>query len=254
MKSMRLFSGVLAVGAIALAGTFFSPAAAMADDPAKQPDTHKHNDGADHKGHDHGDKDKKKDTKKMSDAKGAKIGEAAPEFTLTDVDGKTHKLSDYKGKIVVLEWFNPECPAILQHHEKAKTFNDMYNDFKGKDVVMIAVNSSAAGKQGAGKELNQKMAKQFGMEYPVALDEDGTVGHAYGATNTPHCFVIDKDGKLAYKGAIDNGKFGKNGDKNYVKQAVEQLLKGETVTTPETAAYGCSVKYADKGQSTKPKK
>ena len=97
------------------------------------------------------------------------------------------------------------------------------------------------------------MAKQFGMEYPVALDEGRHRRARLRRDEHPHCFVIDKDGKLAYKGAIDNGKFGKNGDKNYVKQAVEQLLKGETVTTPETAAYGCSVKYADKGQSTKPK-
>ena len=237
MKATKFFAGILTVGAIALAGTLMTSNSAFADPKADAPKD------APVKANAPADKTKK-DAKTTEKAKTSlAIGAVAPEFALKDVNGKEVKLSDYKGKIVVLEWYNPECPAIAQHHEKAKTFNDMYTEFKNKDVVFLAINSSAPGKQGHGKETNEKHIKTFGLEYPVLMDEDGTTGRAYGATNTPHCFVIGKDGNLAYKGAIDNGSFGKNGDKNYVKQAVEQLIKGETVTESETKPYGCSVKY-----------
>ncbi len=241
MKKLNLFSSLLSVGVIALSGAMVAPvlAAEPKTDPAATPATTPADSGMKK------DKKEKKDKKDKQEAAKLKIGDTAPEFKLTDTDGKEIKLSDYKGKVVIIEWFNPECPAITQHHEKAKTFNDMATAFKGKDVVMLAINSSASGKQGHGKDKNAKAKKDFGMEYPILLDESGEVGKSFGATNTPHCFVIDKDGKLAYQGAIDNGKFGKNGDKNYVKQAAEQLLKGETVTEPEVKAYGCSVKYKD---------
>lgn len=241
MKKWNLFSNLLCVGAIALSGTMAGQA--MADEPKKDPAATPAATPADSGMKK--DKKEKKEKKDKQEAAKLKIGDAAPEFKLMDTDGKEVKLSDFKGKVVIIEWFNPECPAITQHHEKAKTFNDMHAAFKGKDVVMLAINSSAPGKQGNGKDKNAKAKTDFGMEYPILLDESGEVGKSFGATNTPHCFVIDKDGKLAYQGAIDNGKFGKNGDKNYVKQAAEQLLKGETVTEPETKAYGCSVKYKD---------
>lgn len=229
----RFAAGLLTLTAIAFAGSLAIPSSAFAD-PGK--------DGVKHKE----EKKEKKDGKKEDKAAAPKIGEQAPAFTLTGIDGKEVKLEDYKGKIVVLEWFNPECPAIVQHHKSATTFNDLYKDFKDKDVVFLAINSGAAGMQGNGKELNKKMAGEYKMEYPVLLDEAGTVGKAYGAKTTPHCFIIDKDGNLAYNGAVDNGSFGKNGDKNYVREALNQLTKGETVTTSETKPYGCSVKYAKK--------
>lgn len=189
------------------------------------------------------DKDAKKDDKKSDKAT---VGETAPSFELTDTDGKTVKLADYKDKIVVLQWFNPECPHVVKHYGKASTFNDLNRDFSGKDVVFLAVNSGAPGKQGAGKDHNAKYKKDWKIEYPILLDEKGTVGKAYGATTTPHMFIIGKDGKLAYKGAIDNNKALDSKEyKNYVRQALDQIIKGETVTEPETRSYGCSVKYAN---------
>jgi len=182
-------------------------------------------------------KGEKKDTAGHSHAK---IGEAAPDFALTSAEGKAVKLSDFKGKIVVIEWFNPECPVIVGAHKegKFKTLTDKY----GKDVTFLAINSSAKGNQGYGKDLNAKIAKEWNLGYPILLDEDGKIGHAYGAKTTPHMFVIGADGKLAYMGAIDDQKAGKV---NYVAAALDSLLKHETVATTETKPYGCSVKYAN---------
>ncbi len=173
----------------------------------------------------------------------------APAFELQDLDGKTVKLSDYKGKIVVLEWFNPQCPFVRNSHTKgslvktAKTWSD-------KGIVWLAINSSAEGKQGFGKEVNVEGRGKFGMDHPILLDPSGQTGKAYGATNTPHMFVVDADGNLAYRGAIDNSPDGE-GDSptgpaliNYVSQAIEELQAGKPVSVPESKAYGCSVKYS----------
>jgi len=178
----------------------------------------------------------------------AEVGAPAPDFSLKDTDGKQVKLADFKGKIVVLEWFNPECPFVKAAHGKGSLVGDAKKQ-TAKGVVWLAVNSGAPGKQGAGLEKNKSARQGFGMEHPVLLDEAGTVGKAYGATNTPHMFVIDKSGKLVYKGAIDNSPDGEGvspqGGKliNYVDQAIEDLTAGRPVKTPETKAYGCSVKY-----------
>lgn len=230
---IRFLAGILTLSAIAFAGSLAMPSAALAE-PAKDAAKSTEKDPSK-------DKSQKKDEKK---SQGATVGQKAPDFTLTCTDGKEHKLADLKGKIVVLEWFNPECPGIVQHHKTAKTFNDLHKDFKDKGVVFLAINSGAPGKQGYGKELNKQKAKEFDLTFPILLDESGTVGKAYGAKTTPHCFIIDKDGILVYNGAIDNGRMNKNGDKNYVREALDQVVKGETVTTPETKPYGCSVKYA----------
>lgn len=173
---------------------------------------------------------------------GAKIGEAAPAFEAKDLDGKTVKLSDFKGKVVVLEWFNPGCPIVVMHYE-ADTMNKTIAKFKDKNVVWLRVNSGAPGKQGADPEENKAAKKDWNIATPILLDSEGTVGRAYGARTTPHCFVINQDGVLVYNGAIDNGKPGKVGDVNHVEKAVTQVLAGETVTTAETKPYGCSVKY-----------
>lgn len=190
------------------------------------------------------------------DAKGEKshahatVGAPAPAFTAVDFNGKTHKLADFKGKIVVLEWFNPECPYVVGHYG-AKTSVNTFNELnKGGDVVWVLVNSSAPGLQGNGAELNKAKAKEWGVNFPIINDEKGEMGHAFDAQTTPHIFIINKDGVLAYAGAIDNDKSIK-GEKrgapeyvNYVKQAVNQIRAGETVTPAETKAYGCSVKFA----------
>ncbi len=179
----------------------------------------------------------------------AVIGQKAPDFTLTDTNGNKHSLSELSqgGKVVVIEWFNPDCPYVKLHHATNTTMRDTFNAFKDQGVVWVAVNSGAEGKQGAGLERNQSAVEEFGITYPVLMDDMGDVGRLYGAKTTPHMFIIDKEGMLVYAGAIDSDASGKRHAEadyvNYVKQALKQVLAGETVTTPETRAYGCSVKY-----------
>ncbi|MCH7960891.1 MAG: redoxin domain-containing protein [Planctomycetes bacterium] len=174
-----------------------------------------------------------------------KIGEKAPNFTLTDLDGKKHDLKAYleDGKTVVLEWFNPGCPWVVRAHEN-DTMKETFDRFKKEDVVWLAINSGAPGKQGHGEEVNTDAKEKWDIEYPILLDEDGKVGKAYGAKTTPHMYVISSEGVLVYKGAIDNRKKD-SGEENYVKQALEHHLAGETIETPKTKAYGCAVKYAN---------
>lgn len=171
-----------------------------------------------------------------------KIGEVAPAFELTDLDGKAVKLADFKGKTVVLEWFNPGCPIVVMHYE-ADTMNKTIAKFKDKNVVWVRINSGAPGKQGAAKEDNVDARKEWNITTPILLDSTGTVGKTYGAKTTPHCFVINADGVLAYNGAIDDGKPGKVGGVNYVAAALTSVLAGETVEKAETKPYGCPVKY-----------
>jgi peroxiredoxin len=191
-------------------------------------------------------KQEKKQEEKKTEATKAKVGDPAPAFTLTDTDGKTVNLSDYKGKIVVLEWFNPDCPVVKGIYEKglmAKTRASV----EDKNVAWLLINSGGAGNEGSGKSRNVEAKKDWKITNPVLLDEAGTVGHAYGATNTPHMFVIDKSGTLAYAGAIDDATPGKAGKVNYVENAVNALAKGESVSPATTKAYGCGVKYGKKG-------
>ncbi len=171
-----------------------------------------------------------------------KIGDKAPQFTLTNFDGKVVNLSDYKGKIVVLEWFNYECPFVKYHYEKA-TMADLAAKYKDKNVVWLAINSTKHLKT----EENKAWAEKYKLGYPILDDRTGTVGRAYGALTTPHMYIIDKEGKIVYSGAIDDSPMGrkKEGAVNYVDKALSELLAGKSVTTPQTEPYGCSVKYAD---------
>jgi len=172
---------------------------------------------------------------------GAKIGAAAPQFALQDQDGKTVSLADAKGKIVVLEWFNNECPFV-QRHYKAKTMNTLADKYSSKDVVWYAINST----NGKTQADNKSIAGEWSVNHPILNDSEGTVGHAYGAKSTPHMFIIDKDGKLVYIGGIDNDEEGSKGDQkvNYVEKALDEILAGKPVSEPQTKQYGCSVKYA----------
>ena len=182
-------------------------------------------------------------------ASGAKVGAPAPDFTLTDLDGKSVKLSDFKGKTVVLEWFNPGCPFVVASHTKGALV-DAAARAKKKGVVWLAINSGAAGQQGNGVEMNRTAGKKWKMEYPILVDESGKVGKAYGATNTPHMYVIDPSGTLRYRGAIDNSPDGeglspKGGTLiRYVDVALEELAAGRPIQTTDTKAYGCTVKYS----------
>ena len=189
------------------------------------------------------DHDKKDEKGAQQGNKVVTIGQAAPAIELKDTDGKTVTLADFKGKIVVLEWFNPQCPYVVKHHEKNSTMVDTYTKFKDKGVVWLAINSGAPGKEGAGLEKSAAAKKDWKIPFPILIDESGKVGKAYGSKNTPGMFVIDAAGNLAYMGAIDNDDSMKAGTINYVAQAVTQLLAKETVSTPVTKAYGCGVKY-----------
>jgi peroxiredoxin len=178
---------------------------------------------------------------------GAALGKPAPDFTLTDTEGVPHHLADYiqEGKTVVLEWFNPDCPFVRKHHQKTDSMKNTYAYCKGKDVVWLAINSGAPGKQGYGLERNRKAIQDYGIQYPLLLDESGVVGKMYGAKTTPDMFVIYK-GNLVYEGAIDNNPSpaGDLGDRNYVREAIDACTAGKSVGTAKTRSYGCSVKYA----------
>lgn len=180
----------------------------------------------------------------------AEVGKPAPDFTLPDLDGKPHRLSDLKGKVVVIEWFNPGCPYVVNSHTRGSLVDAAARASK-EGVAWLAVNSGNPGKQGHGVEVNRAAARDWSMPNPILVDEGGAVGRAYGATNTPHMFVVGKDGRLAYKGAIDNSPDGERGAPQggklveYVTDAISDLAAGRPVRTPETKAYGCSVKYAN---------
>jgi peroxiredoxin len=183
------------------------------------------------------------------DAAHAEVGKPAPDFALKDLDGKEVRLSSFKGKTVVLEWFNPGCPFVDKSHTKG-SLKDAAKRHMKNGIVWLAVNSGGAGKQGHGVDANREGAKKYGMDYPILLDESGEVGKKYGATNTPHIFVIDDKGTLAYRGAVDNSPDGEGesptGGKlvSYVDEALGAVASGKAPATAETKAYGCGVKYA----------
>ena len=175
----------------------------------------------------------------------AAVGATAPAFTLTDLNGQEHSLQQYldEGKVVVLEWFNPDCPFVVKHHANGSTMRDLAAAHSD-DVVWLAINSGAEGKQGAGLERNQRAAEEYGITYPILLDMSGEVGRTYGARTTPHMYVINAEGTLVYAGAIDNNRHPRQfGDTNYVSDALDAVLAGEDVATAQTQPYGCGVKY-----------
>jgi peroxiredoxin len=183
-----------------------------------------------------------------ADAPNAEVGAPAPDFTLTDLDGKEHTLSDYtdKGKTVVLMWFSPDCPFVVKHYdrENMQTFNTMKDEYAEKGVVFLAVNSAKAEHPYGKPERSRERAGEWDMNWPILMDPSGKVGKMYNAKRTPEMYVIDADGMLVYHGAIDNDSSGRGiGDVNYVEKALDETLAGETVTTPKTTAYGCTVKY-----------
>lgn len=181
----------------------------------------------------------------------ASIGAPAPDFVLDDLQGKPVRLADFEGKTVVLEWFNPQCPFVKLSHTKGSLKGLADKHAGDPSLVWLAINSGAAGKQGHGVEVNAAGAETFGMKHPVLLDPEGRVGKAYGATNTPHMFIIDPKGTLVYSGAIDNSPDGEGQSPsggtlvNYVSQALDELKQGKAVSVPKTKAYGCSVKYGE---------
>jgi peroxiredoxin len=170
---------------------------------------------------------------------GVAVGAAAPNFTLEDTAGNQVSLSDFAGRVVVLEWVNPDCPFV-QRHAKAGTMKTLAAKYSAQGVVWLAINSTHymnAEASAAFKAANH-------LPYPILHDQSGEVGHLYGAKTTPHMYIIAKDGTLAYIGAIDDDPRGSSDSPtNYVAASLDEILAGEAVATPETTPYGCSVKY-----------
>jgi peroxiredoxin len=176
------------------------------------------------------------------------VGSAAPEFSLNDSKGAAHSLSQYKGKYVVLEWFNPECPFVKKHYG-SNNMQNLQKEFTDKGVVWLTVDSSAPGTEGnISAEQAEKIRSQWNTHQTAfLLDPDGTVGRAFGAKNTPDMIIINPDGKIVYEGAIDSKASPNPADipnsTNYVKVALNESLAGKPVSNPQTKPYGCSVKY-----------
>jgi peroxiredoxin len=169
----------------------------------------------------------------------ATVGQKAPAFTLVDQDGKKHSLAQYAGKTVVLEWVNPECPFVKRHYS-ADTMETLQKTYGPKGVVWLSINSTAHNTAADSKKF---MAAEK-ITSATLLDNDGTVGRAYGARTTPHMFVIDGAGTVRYAGAIDDNPTGKNkAPKNLVAAALDAVLAGKAPAQSSTEPYGCSVKY-----------
>jgi hypothetical protein len=177
------------------------------------------------------------------------VGKPAPDFTLTDISGQSHSLSSFKGKTVVLEWVNPECPFVVKHYEKSTNMQDTQKAATADGVVWLQINSAAAGKQGDFDEAKAKawLTKVGAKSTAYFRDKDGKVGKLYDARTTPHMFIITPDGTLAYQGGIDSIATAKESDiakaTNYVTTALTELKAGKAVTNASTKPYGCSVKY-----------
>jgi hypothetical protein len=182
-------------------------------------------------------------------AQAAAIGQPAPDFSLTDIDGVTHRLSDFRGKLVVLEWVNPECPIVQKHYVKSHNIPALQRTYTGQGVIWLAINSAAPGKQGDFEPPQVKAWLQRVGATPTAYfrDRDGAVGHLYGAKATPHFFIINRDGTLVYQGGIDSIASADPDDipraTNYVNAAMADLAAGRPVAQSNTRPYGCSVKY-----------
>jgi len=176
-------------------------------------------------------------------------GKPAPDFTLTDTNGKSLTLAEHKGKYVVLEWFNYDCPFVVKHYSGGN-MQKLQNEYTGKDVVWLSINSSAEGNEGyySPEDTNTMAAERGVKSTALLLDADGKVGHLYGAKTTPHMFVIDPNGMVIYQGAIDDKASVDVDDiptsKNYVQTALDAAMAGKPVADATTKAYGCSVKYA----------
>ncbi len=174
--------------------------------------------------------------------------QTAPGFTLTDTNGQKHSLSDYKGKFVVLEWFNPDCPFVKKHYDSGN-MPQLQKQYTAKGVIWLSIDSSAAGKEGyyPSQGLNKFMADKGGLPTEVFADTNGQAGHLYGAQTTPHMFVINPQGALIYQGAIDDTPSADIADlktaKNYVSAALDAAMNGKPVAVSTTKSYGCSVKY-----------
>jgi len=187
-------------------------------------------------------------------AKHAEIDQAAPDFMLTDANGKEHTLSDYRGKFVVLEWTNMDCPFVRKHYN-SKNMQSLQKKYTEKGVVWLSICSSARGKQGNYEvaEIKKRSKEWNAARTAYLIDDSGRVGRMYGAKTTPHMFVIDPKGTLIYAGGIDDKPSTNTADvagaHNFVSECLDAAMAGKPVKTKTSTPYGCSVKYASKTKS-----
>jgi len=178
-----------------------------------------------------------------------RVGEAAPDFVGTDSNAKTHKLSDFRGKVVVLEWHNQGCPYTKKHYDSGN-MQKLQKEWTSKGVIWLTVISSAPGEQGyvTAEQENAYLKKTNSTPTAALLDPTGVIGHLYGAKTTPHMYVINPKGLLVYEGAIDDKPTADPADiagaTNWVQAGLKETTAGKQVSTPVTRPYGCSVKYA----------
>jgi len=178
----------------------------------------------------------------------AKIDQSAPDFTLTDNNGKKHSISEHRGKYVILEWVNYDCPFVRKHYNSGN-MQKLQKLYRDKGVVWFSVCSSAEGRQGyfEGEDLNERIVRHKAAPTAYLIDEDGAVGQTYEAKATPHMFIINPEGVLIYAGAIDDipstnlDDIGKA--KNHVQTVMDAAFAGKPIPVKGTRAYGCSVKY-----------
>jgi len=182
-------------------------------------------------------------------AQAATVGQPAPDFTLTDTRGKPVKLSDFKGKHVVLEWTNPGCPYVVKHYG-SQNMQALQKESTAKGVVWLSISSTAQGHYDylAPAALNSKYSGWGSAATAMLMDDSGSAGRAYAARTTPHMYIVDAKGVLVYAGGIDDKRSANQDDvktaKNFVRVALSESMAGKPVSTPTAAAYGCSVKYS----------
>src|SRR3989338_1409562 len=178
----------------------------------------------------------------------AKVGEPAPEFSVTDTNGQPQSLTALRGSYVVLEWFNPECPFVKKHYGTGN-MQDLQRRYTDRSVVWLSVDSSAPGKQGhlTVEQANAFMMEQKAAQTAIVLAPDGVPGRDYGGKTTPHMFIVDPERTLIYAGAIDDIASADPADvadaTNFVTMVLDPALSGDPVSVGETQSYGCSVKY-----------
>ena len=177
-----------------------------------------------------------------------RVGEPAPDFTGVDTQSKTHRLADYRGKTVVLEWTNHDCPYVRKHYS-AGNMQEQQREAAAQGVIWLSVISSAPGQQGhvSPAEADELTRARQAAPHAVLLDPEGRIGRAYGAKTTPHLYLIDEAGKLVYMGGIDSITTADPADipqaTQYVRVALKERAAGQPISAPVTRPYGCSVKY-----------
>ena len=176
------------------------------------------------------------------------VGSAAPDFSLADANGKTHSLSQYKGKYVVLEWFNPECPFVKKHYGSGN-MQKLQEEYTGKGIVWLTIDSNAPGSEGniTPEQAQKIMASWKTKQTALLLDPESKAAKLYGAKNTPNMVIISPEGKIVYEGAIDSKPTPNPNDipnsTNYVKAALDESLSGKPVSNTQTKPYGCHITY-----------